>query len=143
VNPGTTSLYSMEGIRFISHGAFDLGLADNVERESGQCEQVKGPTLLNQEKVQSDLDLSGFDSEDGDTLVSRIVKSGKKSGKRQAERMEEICERAVSRVLEDEMLHVADPDFVLQRKSRKDTNPTSWTSKKKGVLLLAELVGLS
>ncbi|KAH8949465.1 hypothetical protein BDL97_10G033300 [Sphagnum fallax] len=105
---------------------------DNVERESGQCEQVKGPTLLNQEKVQSDLDLSGFDSEDGDTLVSRIVKSGKKSGKRQAERMEEICERAVSRVLEDEMLHVADPDFVLQRKSRKDTNPTSWTSKKKG-----------
>ncbi len=142
MNPGTTSLYSMEGIRFISHGAFDLGLADNVERESGQCEQVKGPTLLNQEKVQSDLDLSGF-SEDGDTLVSRIVKSGKKSGKRQAERMEEICERAVSRVLEDEMLHVADPDFVLQRKSRKDTNPTSWTSKKKGVLLLAELVGLS
>jgi hypothetical protein len=133
----------MEGIRFISHGAFDLGLAGNVERESGQCEQVKGPTLLNQEKVQSDLNLSEFDSEDGDTLVSRIVKSGKKSGKRQAERMEEICERAVSRVLEDEMLHVADPDFVLQKKSRKDTNPTSWTSKKKGVLLLAELVGLS
>jgi hypothetical protein len=56
--------------------------------------------------------------------------------------MKEISERPVEQVPEDKILRVADPDFVLQKKSRKGSNPKSWTSLRKGALPSAELVGL-
>ncbi|KAH9540211.1 hypothetical protein CY35_15G099300 [Sphagnum magellanicum] len=122
-----------DGVKTTDHGNRDV--------ENGHC-QVGGPTLLKHEEMQSDLALFEFDSEDGNTLRLRVGKSADKHGQRQAEHMKEISERPVERVPEDKILRVADPDFVLQKKSRKGSNPKSWTSLRKGALPSAELVGL-
>jgi hypothetical protein len=121
--------------------AFNLRFAGNRDGENGHC-QVGGPTLLKHEEMQSDLALFEFDSEDGNTPRLRVGKSAEKHGQRQAEHMKEISERPVEQVPEDKILRVADPDFVLQKKSRKGSNPKCWTSLRKGALPSAELVGL-
>jgi hypothetical protein len=72
-----------------------------------------------------------FDYVSGDELPTKVMsKSAKKSEtseKQKSKRMDELSGRAVQRVLEDEMLHVADTKDVPGRKSRKDANPIKWT----------------
>lgn len=74
-----------------------------------------------------------FDFVSGDELPIKILsKSAKTSEKLKAKRMEELSDRAVQRVLQDEMLYVVDPSSVPGKKSRKDAKPQKWTVRMRG-----------
>lgn len=53
--------------------------------------------------------------------------------KKKAKCMEELSGRAVQRVLDDEMLHVAGANDATGKKSRKDTKPVKWTVRMRGL----------
>lgn len=76
-------------------------------------------------------DVFDFQSEDERPTV-KLSKSAEKRTNAKANWMDEVSERAVERVLEDEMLYVAEPEA--SKKSRKDANPKKWTVRMRGAL---------